>query len=113
MGKYFGTDGFRGYVGKTLHDYQAYKIGSYLGYIFRGKKILIGMDTRISGKMLSENLIKGITEYGTNIYDMGITTTPSISYITLKEGIKIEPLLVSAKNGTGIKNLKELINKIV
>ncbi len=109
MGKYFGTDGFRGYVGKTLHDYQAYKIGSYLGYIFRGKKILIGMDTRISGKMLSENLIKGITEYGTNIYDMGITTTPSISYITLKEGFSCG-IMITASHNPYYDNGIKLIN---
>ena len=56
MGKYFGTDGFRGEAGVTVTAEQAFKIGAVLGYLFGRKKgkcrAVIGKDTRLSSYML-------------------------------------------------------------
>ena len=61
MGKYFGTDGFRGEANKSLTAEHAYKIGRFLGWYYRHEegeekcKVVIGKDTRLSGDMLEES----------------------------------------------------------
>ncbi|MFA5421805.1 MAG: phosphoglucosamine mutase [Bacilli bacterium] len=83
MTKYFGTDGVRGRVDEKLTTEMAYRIGRFIGQYPDGKrnKIIISRDTRISGDALLEALIKGIRLSGGNVYDEGISTTPSISYL--------------------------------
>lgn len=83
MGKYFGTDGVRGLANKELTARIAYRIGRFLGQYPNGKKnkILIARDTRLSGDMLLASLIAGITSSGSDVYDEGISSTPSISYL--------------------------------
>lgn len=83
MGKYFGTDGVRGIANIRLTSRLGYRIGRFLGQYPNGRKnkILIGRDTRLSGTMLDAALVSGITSSGGDVYELGITTTPSISYI--------------------------------
>lgn len=83
MGKYFGTDGFRGKANSTLMVEQAFKVGRYLGYHFNKDKakILIGKDTRLSGSMLEAALAAGITASGTNVELLGVCPTPAIAYL--------------------------------
>jgi phosphoglucosamine mutase len=82
MGKYFGTDGFRGYVGKSLTTDHAYKIGRYLGSLITNKKpIFIGRDTRISSPMLTYALAAGAMTSGAKVIDLGVITTPAISFL--------------------------------
>lgn len=84
MGRYFGTDGVRGEANVALNAKMAYYIGRYLGQPSReGAKtrILLGKDTRISGDMLSAGLIAGATSSGADVVDLGVTTTPSVSYL--------------------------------
>lgn len=87
MGKYFGTDGVRGRVDEVLTTEIAYRIGRFIGQYPNGKrnKIIISRDTRISGSKLLDAIVKGILASGSDIYDEGISTTPSISYLVEKE----------------------------
>ena len=82
-GKYFGTDGVRGLANKELTSKIAYRIGRFLGQYPNGKKnrILIARDTRLSGDMLLASLVAGITASGSDVYDEGVSSTPSISYL--------------------------------
>ncbi len=88
MPKYFGTDGFRGEANVELTFNHAYRIGRYLGWYYahsRGPhaaKILVGKDTRLSCYMLEYALLAGIAASGADAYNMHVTTTPSVSYIT-------------------------------
>lgn len=83
MGKYFGTDGVRGPANVKLTAVLAYRIGRFIGQYPDGhkNKILLGRDTRISGSMLDAALIAGITSSGSDVYELSVTTTPSISYL--------------------------------
>ncbi len=83
MGKYFGTDGVRGIANDKLTSRLAYRIGRFLGQYPNGNKtkILIGRDTRLSGTLLDCALISGVTTSGGDVYELGVTTTPSISYL--------------------------------
>ena len=87
MGKYFGTDGFRGEANKDLTFDHAIKIGRFLGWYYganQGKKakVLIGKDTRRSSYMFEYALCTGLMASGTDAYIMHVTTTPSVAYIT-------------------------------
>lgn len=88
MGKYFGTDGVRGIANKELTPELAYKIGRCGGYVLTGTarhpKIVIGLDTRISGRMLEAALIAGLTSIGANVVRLGVVTTPCVAYLTRK-----------------------------
>ena len=91
MGKYFGTDGFRGEANKSLTADHAYKIGRFLGWYFgetnrrAGKaesaRIVIGKDTRRSSYMFEYALVAGLTASGADAYLLHVTTTPSVAYI--------------------------------
>ena len=89
MGKYFGTDGFRGEAGITLTADQAYKVGRFLGWYYnelREKngnheqaRIVIGKDTRRSSYMFEYSLVAGLTASGADAYLLHVTTTPSVA----------------------------------
>lgn len=81
MGKYFGTDGMRGLVGKDLCCLDAYKIGRCLALKSNGGSVLVGMDTRISSKMLEYALCAGILEGGGSAYTLGVVPTACVSYL--------------------------------
>lgn len=88
MGKYFGTDGFRGEANVVLNVMHAYKVGRFLGYYY-GKehqaRIVIGKDTRRSSYMFEDALSAGLTASGADVYLIHVTTTPSVSYVVRSE----------------------------
>ncbi len=105
MGRYFGTDGFRGEVNVTLTTEQTYKIGEYLGgYVLsQGAKdkpceVVIGKDTRISGDMLESELIAGLTKVGVNVLTLGVTTTPSVAFAVNKFGLACGIMISASHN---------------
>ncbi len=92
MGKYFGTDGFRGEANVTLTGEHAFQAGRFLGWYYSELKrrsqdpsparIVIGKDTRRSSYMLEYALAAGITASGADAYLLHVTTTPSVAYVT-------------------------------
>lgn len=83
MGRYFGTDGIRGIYGDTLTDQLAYKIGNAIATLKPKVKVVLGRDTRVSGKSLAISLSKGIIDGGGNVIDAGIIPTPTIAFVTI------------------------------
>ena len=85
MGKYFGTDGFRGEAGRTLTAEHAWRIGRFLGHYFgkeRRARIVIGKDPRRSSYALEYALVAGLTASGADAYILHVLPTPAVSYIT-------------------------------
>ena len=112
MGKYFGTDGFRGEVNNVLTVEHAYKIGRFIGWYYgRDHKasVVIGKDTRRSGYMLEHALISGITASGADAYMLHVTTTPSVSYITRIDDFDCG-IMISASHNPYYDNGIKLIN---
>ncbi len=104
--KYFGTDGIRGEYGKELTDEIAYMVGNFLGYSSAGGKVVVGRDTRPSGKKLSEQLIKGATDAGANVVDMGITSTPSVAFVTSHIGANYGIVITASHNPSKYNGIK-------
>ncbi|MFA5687415.1 MAG: phosphoglucosamine mutase [Bacilli bacterium] len=98
--KYFGTDGVRGKVGEVLTDEIAYRIGRFIGQYPAGRKskILISQDTRESGDFLKKALIRGITSSGGQYVDLGISTTPSLSYLVHQNGFDYAIMISASHN---------------
>ena len=118
MGKYFGTDGFRGEANVKLTADHAFRVGRYLGWYYgrdHKAKIVIGKDTRRSSFMFEYALAAGLTASGADVYLLHVTTTPSVSYVVRTEDFDCG-IMISAShnpfNDNGIKVLNENGQKI-
>lgn len=119
MGKYFGTDGFRGEANITLTADHAYRVGRFLGWYFGEMKkrsgedmpprVVIGKDTRRSSYMFEYALIAGITASGADAYMMHVTTTPSVAYMARVDGFDCG-IMISASHNPYYDNGIKLIN---
>ena len=112
MSKYFGTDGFRGEVNKTLKVDHAYKVGRFLGQYFRSGgrcRVVIGKDTRRSSYMLEYALVAGLTASGADVYLLHVTTTPSVSYVVRTEDFDCG-IMISASHNPYYDNGIKIIN---
>lgn len=101
MGKYFGTDGFRGEANVDLTVEHAFKVGRFLGWYFgREHKahIVIGKDTRRSSYMFEDALSAGLTASGADAYLLHVTTTPSVSYVVRTEGFDCGIMISASHN---------------
>ncbi len=118
MGKYFGTDGFRGESNVNLTVEHAYKVGRYLGWYYsRNKKakIVIGKDTRRSSYMFEYSLVAGLTASGADVYLLHVTTTPSVSYVVRTEEFDAGIMISASHNpfyDNGIKIINEKGHKL-
>ena len=117
MGKYFGTDGFRGEANVNLTADHAYKVGRFLGWYYNIKrpagaepaKILIGKDTRRSSYMFEYTLAAGITASGADAYLLHVTTTPSVAYVTRMDEFDCG-VMISASHNPFYDNGIKLLN---
>ncbi|MDO5146711.1 MAG: phosphoglucosamine mutase [Eubacteriales bacterium] len=114
MGKYFGTDGFRGEANVTLTVEHAYKVGRFLGWYFGKDKsekcrVVIGKDTRRSSYMFEYSLVAGLTASGADAYLLHVTTTPSVSYVARTEDFDCG-IMISASHNPYYDNGIKLIN---
>ena len=113
MGKYFGTDGFRGEANVNLTVEHAFKVGRFLGWYFGQEhkaRVVIGKDTRRSSYMFEDALSAGLTASGADVYLLHVTTTPSVSYVTRTEDFDCG-IMISASHNPFYDNGIKLINK--
>ena len=120
MGKYFGTDGFRGEAGITLTADHAYKVGRFLGWYYNmlrerngnnePARIVIGKDTRRSSYMFEYSLVAGLTASGADAYLLHVTTTPSVAYIARVDDFDCG-IMISASHNPFYDNGIKLIDR--
>ncbi len=116
MGKYFGTDGFRGEANVDLTVEHAYKVGRFIGWYYaqnprqEGRcRIAIGKDTRRSSYMFEYALVSGLTSSGADVYLLHVTTTPSVSYVVRTENFDAG-IMISASHNPFYDNGIKLLN---
>ena len=120
MGKYFGTDGFRGEANENLTADHAYKVGRFLGWYYGEvkrqaglmnvtPKVVIGKDTRRSSYMFEYALVAGLVASGADAYMLHVTTTPSVAYVTKVDGFDCG-IMISASHNPYYDNGIKLIN---
>ena len=112
MGKYFGTDGFRGEANVKLTADHAFRVGRYLGWYFgqdHKARIVIGKDTRRSSYMFEYSLVGGLVASGADAYLLHVTTTPSVAYVARTDGFDCG-IMISASHNPYYDNGIKLIN---
>ena len=117
MGKYFGTDGYRGEANENLTAESAFKVGRFLGWYLNEQKkktgerakIVIGKDTRRSGYMFEYALAGGIVSSGADAYLLHVTTTPSVAFVTRSEDFDCG-IMISASHNPFYDNGIKLFN---
>ena len=114
MGKYFGTDGFRGEANVSLTSAHAYRIGMFLGWYYgarRGRRarVVIGKDTRRSSYMFEYSIVAGLTAAGADAYMLHVTTTPSVAYLCHIDNFDCG-VMISASHNPYYDNGIKLIN---
>ncbi len=119
MGKYFGTDGFRGEANENLTADHAYQVGRFLGWYYgelrrrsgnmEKAKVVIGKDTRRSSYMFEYALSAGLTASGADAYLLHVTTTPSVAYVTRMDDFDCG-VMISASHNPFYDNGIKLIN---
>jgi len=115
LGKYFGTDGFRGEAGVTLTSEHAYEIGRYLGWYYgeggrHRVRVVIGKDTRRSSYMFEYAIVAGLTASGADVYMLHVTTTPSVSYVVANDDFDCG-VMISASHNPYTDNGIKLVNR--
>ena len=114
MGKYFGTDGFRGEANVDLTSEHAYQIGKFIGWYYGARKgrkarVVIGKDTRRSSYMFEYAIVAGLTATGADAYMLHVTTTPSVAYVTRVDSFDCG-VMISASHNPFYDNGIKLIN---
>lgn len=112
MGKYFGTDGFRGEANVNLTVEHAFKVGRFLGWYYSKNhkaKVVIGKDTRRSSYMFEYALVAGLTASGADVYLLHVTTTPSVSYVVRTDEFDLG-IMISASHNPYYDNGIKIIN---
>lgn len=105
MGKYFGTDGVRGIANQELTPELAFKLGRFGGYVLcqhteseEQPRVLVGRDTRISGQLLEQALISGLISVGIEVFDLGVISTPAVSYLTRLQNASAGVMISASHN---------------
>lgn len=110
MGKFFGTDGVRGVANKSLTPEVAYKIGRITGHVFAKDndrpKVLIGLDTRISGPMFEGALVAGLLSIGAEVMRLGVISTPGVAYLTKVTNAEMGIMISASHNPFGDNGIK-------
>ena len=113
MGKYFGTDGFRGKANVELTADHAYEVGRFLGWYYGREhkaRIVVGKDTRRSSYVLEYAISAGMAASGADVYLLHVTTTPSVSYVTRTDGFDCG-VMISASHNPYCDNGIKLLNR--
>ena len=125
MGKYFGTDGFRGEANVTLTADHAFRLGRFLGWYCKEHdlslpadqrvaahrpRIVVGKDTRRSSYMFEYAIVAGLTASGADPYMLHVTTTPSVSFVTEREDFDCG-VMISASHNPYMDNGIKLVNR--
>ena len=125
MGKYFGTDGFRGEANVTLTADHAFRLGRFLGWYCKEHdlslpadqrvaahrpRIVVGKDTRRSSYMFEYAIVAGLTASGADPYMLHVTTTPSVSFVTEREDFDCGVMISASHNPYNDNGIK-LVNR--
>ena len=105
MGAFKAYD-FRGVFNKDFNLDDIYKIGFFLPSLLETNKVLVGRDMRVSSPDIFENLSRGITDAGADVYDMGLTTTPMVYYFTAKHKFDASVMITASHNPKEYNGLK-------
>ena len=105
MGAFHAYD-IRGIYNVDFDKEVAYKVGFFLPELLSADKVLVGRDARVSSPEIHEYLLKGITDAGADVYDVGLATTPMVYFGTANYGFKASVQITASHNPAKYNGLK-------
>ena len=105
MGAFHAYD-IRGIYNVDFDKETAYKVGYFLPELLSADKVLVGRDARVSSPEIHEYLLKGITDAGVDVYDVGLSTTPMVYWGTANYGFKASVQITASHNPAQYNGLK-------
>ena len=105
MTRLFGTDGVRGVANKDLTPELALRLGRAAGHVLGGPghSVLIGRDTRRSGRMLEGALAAGLCSVGMEVRLVGHVPTPGLAFLAKTNGY-VAGVVISASHNPAPDN---------
>ena len=105
MGAFHAYD-IRGIYNVDFDKETAYKVGYFLPELLSADKVLVGRDARVSSDEIHEYLLKGLTDAGADVYDIGLSTTPMVYFGTANYGFKASVQITASHNPAEYNGLK-------
>ena len=105
MGAFHAYD-IRGIYNVDFDKETAYKVGYFLPELLSADKVLVGRDGRVSSPEIHEYLLKGITDAGVDVYDIGLSTTPMVYFGTANYGFKASVQITASHNPAEYNGMK-------
>ena len=105
MGAFHAYD-IRGVYGVDFDKEVAYKVGCFLPELLAADKVLVGRDARVSSDEIHEYLLKGLTDAGADVYDVGLSTTPMVYFGTANYGFKASVQITASHNPAEYNGMK-------
>ena len=105
MGAFHAYD-IRGIYNVDFDKEVAYKVGYFLPELLSADKVLVGRDARVSSPEIHEHLLKGITDAGADVYDIGLSTTPMVYFGTANYGFKASVQITASHNPAEYNGMK-------
>ena len=105
MGAFHAYD-IRGIYNVDFDKETAYKVGYFLPELLSADKVLVGRDARVSSPEIHEYLLKGLTDAGADVYDIGLSTTPMVYFGTANYGFKASVQITASHNTAAYNGLK-------
>ena len=105
MGAFHAYD-IRGIYNVDFDKNTAYKVGYFLPELLKTDKVLVGRDCRVSSDEIHEYLLKGITDAGADVYDIGLSTTPMVYFGTANYGFKASVQITASHNPKEYNGMK-------
>lgn len=105
MGAFHAYD-IRGIYNVDFDKNTAYKVGYFIPELLKTDKVLVGRDCRVSSDEIHEYLLKGITDAGADVYDIGLSTTPMVYFGTANYGFKASVQITASHNPKEYNGMK-------
>ena len=105
MGAFHAYD-IRGIYGEDINPSFAYKVGYFIPELLSADKVLVGRDCRVSSDEIHESLLRGITDAGADVYDIGLSSTPMVYYGTASLGFKASVQITASHNPAEYNGMK-------
>ena len=105
MGAFHAYD-IRGIYGVDFDKTTAYKVGYFLPALLKTDKVLVGRDCRVSSDEIHDNLLKGITDAGADVYDIGLSSTPMVYFATANYGFNASVQITASHNPAEYNGMK-------
>lgn len=105
MGAFHAYD-IRGIYNVDFDKDTVYKVGYFIPSLLGTDRVLVGRDCRLTSDEIHEYLLKGLTDAGAEVFDIGLSSTPMVYFGTANYGFKASVQITASHNPKQYNGLK-------